>query len=128
VRGCVRTLKAISVHLYEPRKIAGEEMSPSCFRVKAMSTPSQGRDVETAPIPDPEWLRAKRGAIHTEADLQEFDEELGRLVDDLADKPGGTVPAALGWTAGAVLVAALVMLGGWGLMEMGSAMWEWLSE
>ena len=93
-----------------------------------MSTPPPGQDVEAAPIPDPEWLRAKRGAIHTEADLQEFDEELGRLVDDLSDKPGRTVPAALAWTAIGVLVTALVMLGGWGLMEMGSAMWEWLSE
>ena len=93
-----------------------------------MSTPSPGQDVEAAPIPEPEWLRAKRGAIHTEADLQEFDEELGRLVDDLSDKPGRTVPAALAWTAIGVLVAILVMLGGWGLMEMGSAMWEWLSE
>ena len=93
-----------------------------------MSTPPSGQDVEAAPIPDPEWLRAKRNAIYTEADLQEFDEELGRLVEDLDKRPGRTVPAALGWTVVAVLIAALVMLGGWGLMEMGSAMWEWLSE
>lgn len=93
-----------------------------------MSTPSQGQDVETAPIPEPEWLRAKRNAIHTAADLREFDEELARLVEDLDERPGRTVPAALGWTAAAVLVAAVVMLGGWGLMELGSAMWGWLSE
>ena len=93
-----------------------------------MSTPSTGRGVAAAPILDPEWLRAKRKAIHTEADLREFDEELGRLVDDLQARPGTGVGLALAWTAGGILVAVLVMLAGWGLLELGSSMWGWLNE
>lgn len=95
-----------------------------------MSTPTPGQEAETAaaPIPDPEWLRAKRKAIHTDADLREFDEELGRLVDDLQARPGTGVGVALAWTAGGILIAVLLLFAGWGLLELGTTMWEWLNE
>ncbi len=103
-------------------------MSGPCSRVGDMSTPSTGQEVTAAPIPDPEWLRAKRRSIHTDADLHQFDEELGRLVEDLHAKPGSGVGKALVWTAGGVMVTVLLLLAGWGLLEMGLSMWEWLSE
>lgn len=96
-----------------------------------MSTSSQGRQdkgVSVAPVPDPEWLRAKRRTIHTEAQLREFGQELEHLVDHLDTQPGFTVPAAVGWTVGGILLAGLMVLSGWGLWEMGAAMMGWLNE
>lgn len=100
------------------------DVSGRWFRVEIMSTPSN----DVAQVPDPRWLQAKRRTIRTQADLDEFDAELGLLVDDLDAAPGASLPAALAWTALGVVAAILIILAGWGLSEAGAALWESLSE
>lgn len=98
--------------------------------VSAMDNPFQRPEESVAAVtlPDPRWLKAKRASIHTAADLAAFDADMTALTDDLGKRPGTSVGGAIGWTVAGFVVALLIMLLGWGLLEAGMAMWEWLSE